>query len=60
MPIVVCTIRGTREIFKNCVKLKKTDVDLHLVEVIPAEELKGKTAVEISHRVYESMISDLG
>ena len=60
VPIVVCTIRGTREIFKNCVKLKKTDVDLHLVEVIPAEELKGKTAVEISHRVYESMISDLG
>ena len=60
VPIVVCTIQGTQDIFKNCAKLKKTDVYLHLVEVIPAEDLKGKTAVEISHRVYESMISDLG
>ena len=60
VPIVVCTIQGTRKIFKNCAKLKRTDVHLHLVEVIPAEELKGKTAVEISQRVYEAMISDLG
>ena len=60
VPIVVCTIQGTREIFKNCRKLKKTDVELHLVDVIPAEELKGKTAVEIGDRVYERMISDLG
>ena len=60
VPIVVCTIQGTRDIFKNCVKLKRTDVHLHLVEVIPAEELKGKTAVQIGDRVYESMIADLG
>ena len=60
VPIVVCTIRNTRQIFKNLAKCKSTDVELHLVEVIPAEELKGRSTVEISDRVYESMIADLG
>ena len=60
VPIVVCTIQGTRNIFPNLRKLRTTPVELHLVEVIPAQELKGKTAVEIGDRVYESMIADLG
>lgn len=60
VPIVVCTIQNTREIFKNLAKLKKTDVHLHLVDVIPAEELKGRTTTEISDMVYERMIGDLG
>ena len=60
VPIVVCTLQGTRNIFPNLKKLRTTPVELHLVEVIPAEELKGKTAVEIGDRVYESMIADLG
>ena len=60
VPIVVCTIQNTRPIFKNLAKLKKTDVELHLVDVIPAEDLKGKTTVEISDRIYETMITDLG
>ncbi len=60
VPIVVCTIRGTREMFHNVKRLKRTDVHLHLVEVIPAEELKGKSTVEIGDRVYEMMIGDLG
>ena len=60
VPIVVCTIQNTRSIFKNLAKLKKTDVPLHLVDVIPAEELKGKTTTEIADRVYEMMIADLG
>ena len=60
VPIVVCTIRNTREIFKNLKKLKHTDVELHLVDVIPAEALQGKTAVEVSDMVYERMLNDLG
>ena len=60
VPIVVCTIRNTKEIFKNLAKLKKTDVELHLVEVIPPEEIKGLSTVEVSDRVYECMIADLG
>ncbi len=60
VPIVVCTIRNTRQIFRNLAKGKMTDVELHLVEVIPAGELKGLTTMQISQRVYESMIADLG
>ena len=60
VPIVVCTIRNTRQIFRNVTHLKPTDVELHLVDVIPAENLKGKTTVDIGNQVYEMMIGDLG
>ena len=60
VPIAVCTIQNTRVIFKNLKKLKKTDVHLHLVEVIPPEEVKGLSTVELSDRIYECMIADLG
>lgn len=60
VPIVVCTINGTGPLFHNLKKLKTTHIDLHLVDVIPAQELKGKTTTEIADRVYEMMIGDLG
>ena len=60
VPIVVCTIQNTRAIFHNLTHLKHTDVELHLLDVIPADELKGKTTVDIGSRVYEMMIADLG
>ena len=60
VPIVVCTLNGTRSIVKNGLKLKPTDVTLNLVEVIPAEDLKGKTTVKIADRVYGLMLEDLG
>ena len=60
VPIVVCTIRNTRQVFKNLKKLKKTDVYLNLVGIIPSEEVKGLSTVELSERIYECMIADLG
>ena len=60
VPIVICTIQNTKVIFKNLAKLKKTDVHLHLVDVIMPEEYKGMSTVEISDCVYERMIADLG
>lgn len=60
VPIVVCTIRGTFGLFQRMKGLKRTDVELHLVGVIPAEELKGRTTVEISDRVHAMMARDLG
>ena len=60
VPIVVCTIQNTRPIFRNLKKLKKTDVELHLVEVIPPEEFKGLSTVELSEKIYACMIADLG
>ena len=60
VPIVVCTLRGTQNILPNAKKLRRTHIRLNLVEVIPAGELKGITAVDIAHRVHAIMAGDLG
>ena len=60
VPIVVCTLRDTQNIFPAIKKLKPVQVELHLVDVIPAEELKGVTAVQIAERVHTLMAEDLG
>ena len=60
VPIVVCTINGTAPLFRNLKKLKRTHIHLHVVDVIPAAELKGKTTGQVADQVYEMMIADLG
>lgn len=60
VPIVVCTIQNTRDIFKNLKHFGHTDVELHLVEVIPPESYAGMNTVALSDMVYEKMIADLG
>ena len=60
VPIVVCTLRGTQNIFSNAKKLRPTPIRLNLVEVIPAGELKGVTTVDIAQRVHSLMAADLG
>ena len=60
VPIVVCTLRDTQFVLKNAVKLKPSEVTLHLVGVIDAEEVKGKTAVQLGEQAYEMMADDLG
>ena len=60
VPIVVCTIKNTRPVIHNDLHLKKTNVELKLVEIIPAETLKGRTAVDISNQVYQIMADELG
>ena len=60
VPIVVCTLKGTSDLFHNMKRLKPTHVKLHLVDVIPPEALAGRTTVDIAEQVYETMIADLG
>ena len=60
VPIVVCTLQNTNQAFKNVLKLKRTHVHLHLLDVIPAEELKGVHAVDVASRVHTMMAEDLG
>ena len=60
VPIVVCTIQNTREIFKNLKHFGHTDVELHLVDIIPPESYAGLNTVALSDMVYEKMIADLG
>lgn len=60
VPIVVCTVRNTRDAMKKLLRLEKSEVTLHLVDVIPGEDAKATPTVEMAERVYEIMISDLG
>ena len=60
VPVVVCTLQNTQKIFHNALRLRPTDVHLHLLEVIPVEEVERLTAVELSHRVHKLMADDLG
>lgn len=61
VPIVVCTLQGSEHVLCNLKKFKPVPpVQLHLLEVIPAEELVGKTTVEIAQRVRSLMLADLG
>ena len=60
VPVVVCTLQGTEHVIRNLKKLKPIPpVQLHLLEVIPAEELAGQTTVQIGQRVRELMLADL-
>lgn len=60
VPIVVCTLKNTAPVMHNVVHFKRSDVVLSLLEVIPAEELKGVSTVEIAQRVHKIMADDLG
>lgn len=60
VPVVVCTLRDTYTVMGKVKKLKRADVHLHLVGIIPAEELEGVTTVDIAHRVHAMMANDLG
>ena len=60
VPIVVCTLKNTKDVVNNIYHFKPSHVEMKVLEVIPAEELKGVTTVDIAHRCYDLMAADLG
>ena len=60
VPIVVCTLHNTKDVVHNIMHLKPSHTRMNVLEVIPAEELKGVTTVDIAHRCYDLMAADLG
>ena len=60
VPIVVCTLKNTLQIFENMPKLKPTDIHMHLLGVITPEQYEGMTTVEIGEKIYAMMAEDLG
>ena len=60
VPIVVCTMKNTLNSVSNLLHLKPTHVELSVLEVIPPEEIKGITTVDIAQRCYQLMAEDLG
>lgn len=60
VPIVVCTLKNTRHAISNLLHFKYNPIEASVLEVIPAEELKGQHTTDIAQRVYEIMAADLG
>ena len=60
VPVVVCTLQNTELVLKNLKKLKSTQVHVHLLDVIPVEEIENATTVELAERIYTMMADDLG
>ena len=60
VPIVLCTVKNTQQVFHNITRLKKTTVPLHVVDVIQPETFADRTAVDISQEAYGKMLADLG
>ena len=60
VPIVVCTLKNTKDVVHNIKHLKPSSVEMSVLDVIPAEQLKGVTTVDISKRCYDLMAADLG
>ena len=60
VPIVVCTLQNTNKIMQNGLRLKHTDVYLHLLDVLYPEDLAGMTTVQVGTRVHQMMADDLG
>lgn len=60
VPIVVCTLQGTQDVFKKLKRWQRIDLKFHLLDVIPAAELKGIKTPQIAERVFDMMSDDLG
>ena len=59
VPIVVCTLKNTRDVIHNMAHFKPSYVEMDVLEVIPAEELKGVSTVEIAQRCHDIMAANL-
>ena len=60
VPVVVCTLWGTQDVFTNGLRLKPTKVDFHVLGVVQPDVYKDMTAVELGHLVHGMMAADLG
>ena len=60
VPVVVCTLWGTQDVFHNGLRLKPTDVAFHVLDVIQPETYANMTAVELGQLVHGMMAKDLG
>ena len=60
VPILVCSLQDTHKVIPNLLKLKRSTVKVHFLEVLTPEWMEGKTTVEIADRVYGTIAADLG
>ena len=60
VPVVVCTLKNNRDMLKNLLHFKGTDVQFSVLEVIRPEEFLDVPTTELAERCYQLMAADLG
>ena len=60
VPVVVCTLKNNRDMLKNLLQCKGTDVEFSVLEVIQPEEFLDVPTTELAERCYQIMAADLG
>lgn len=59
VPLVVCTMRGTREVFYNILHFKPCHIEIRFLATITEDQYRDLTTVELSEQVYAMMAADL-
>ena len=60
VPVVVCTLKNTKPVVRNILRLKPSHVEMNVLETIPADRVKAASTVELAHYCFELMAKDLG
>lgn len=60
VPIMVCTLQNTNHVISNTLRLKSTDVHMHLLTVLYPQDYAHMTTIELAEHIYQMMVADLG
>ena len=60
VPIVVCTIKNTKDAISNLLHHRRTDIQVSVLDTIPPEAYAALTTVELGEKIYQMMAADLG
>ena len=60
VPIVVCTMKNTKDAIDNLLHLRKTDIEVSVLDVIYPEDYAQLGTTEMAQQIYEMMADDLG
>lgn len=60
VPIVVCTIKNTKDAISNLLHHRRTDILVSVLDTIQPEAYADMTTVELGETIYQMMADDLG
>lgn len=60
VPIVVCTIKNTKDAISNLLHHRRTDIQVSVLDTIQPEAYAALTTVELGEKIYQMMAADLG
>ena len=60
VPIVVCTLKNTRDMITNLLHYKRSDTEFSVLTVLQPEDYAQLSTTELAEQIYELMAADLG